>query len=351
MWRLRVLTNHLGGDSTATVPRPQPCSSTGGVVHNIRERARKAQKTIVLPETFDPRVLEAAKVLASEGLCKVILINNEKLKKADVPAGVELVTPETDPRLEEFAKALVEKQKHKGLNLADARKLAAAPLNFAGLLVDSGAADGCVAGSEAATADVLKAGLLTLGLQAGMKTVSSCFLMVTKDADGKEKPITFGDCGVVPNPDAEQLADIAVASAATHQSLLGETPRVALLSFSTKGSAKHPDVDKVKKAGEILRKNAPQLACDDELQADAAIVPSIGKKKAPESSVAGNANVLIFPDLDAGNICYKLTERLAFATALGPLVQGLKKPYMDLSRGCSVTDIVDVSCIVACCAA
>ena len=214
------------------------------------------------------------------------------------------------------------------------------------MLVRHDKADASVAGAVSTTGDVLRAAIQVLGLAKGVKTVSSCFMMTLPEFRGvKDKVFMFGDCAVVPNPDAEQLASIAYSTAQTMKNLTGEEPKVAMLSFSTKGSAKHEDIDKVLQALEIVRREHPELKVDGELQVDAAIIPQIGQRKAPDSEIAGNANVLIFPDLDAGNIGYKLTERFAGATATGPIIQGLAKPANDLSRGCSVGDIVDVSAI------
>jgi len=326
------------------------------LVDQIKEKARKNLQTVVLPESYDERMLFAAEKIAKEGLAKIVILGDpakitaEAAAKGVNLAGVELLSPAASPKLEQYVADLVELRKSKGLTPDEARKLLTADDNlyYAGMMVRNGDAGGEVAGATGTTGNVLKAAFQTVGPAAGIKTVSSFFLMVTKTPSfGENGIILFADCAVNPNPDAQALAEIAVATAGNCKAFLDVEARVAMLSFSTKGSASHADCDKVLKALEIAKQIKPDMQIDGELQADAALLPKVGEKKAPGSTVAGKANVLIFPDLDAGNIAYKLVERVAGAEAVGPIIQGLAKPVNDLSRGCSVDDIVNVTAITA----
>jgi len=317
------------------------------VLEKIRERAQKNLKKVVFPETEDVRVLKAAAICNSNKYVIPVLVGNpQKVRdtaletKIDI-TNINIVDPASDNDKEEFIQAYYSLRKNKGIDVDTAAKVMSDPLFYAAMMVHKGRAKASVAGADTTTSNVLRAAIQIIGVAKDFSIVSSSFLMVLPDG----RPLTYGDCGVVPDPDSEQLADIAIATAETHRLLTDQEPIVALLSFSTKGSAQHKDIEKVQKAVEIAQKRRPDILLDGELQGDAALVEAVGRKKAPGSKVAGHANVLIFPDLGAGNIAYKLTERLANAVALGPLLQGLAKPANDLSRGCKAEDIVDVACI------
>jgi phosphate acetyltransferase len=322
------------------------------VVTSIKEKAKANRRRVVLPEGMEPRTVKAAVKLIAEKIADVTLLGDPAIigplaKEHGLALDkVEVINPPTAPEYPAFVAEFMEMRKAKGITEADAKKAMLSPLFFGAMLVRHDRAAASVAGAINTTGDVLRAAIQVLGLKEGINTVSSSFIMtLPKFRDVTDKVFMFGDCAVVPNPTPEQLASIAASTAQTMINLIGEEPRIGMLSFSTRGSAKHDDVDKVLKALEILKRDHPHLKADGEFQLDAAIIPEVAKSKAPGSEIAGNCNCLIFPDLDAGNIGYKLVQRLAGAMATGPIIQGLAKPANDLSRGCSADDIVDVSAI------
>ena len=325
------------------------------LLERIKENARKYNKRIVLPEGLEERTLKAADILLAENIARIIILGNT----ADIEREASknnlqhiskalIIDPKDHEKKEDYVDLMVELRKHKGLTRDEALKLIEDPLYMGALMIKNNDADGEVAGAMNATGDVLRPAFQYVKTLPGISVVSGAFIMILKDKEfGENGMLIFADCAVHPDPTDKELAEIAVATANTTQSIVGFEPRIAMLSFSTMGSASHEMVDKVVNATKIALDMDPSLKIDGEMQADTAIIESIGKKKAPGSDIAGIANVLIFPTLDAGNIAYKLVQRLAHAEAIGPVLQGLAAPINDLSRGCSVSDIVNLVAITA----
>jgi len=325
------------------------------LLERIKENSRKHNKRIVLPEGLEERTLKAADILIAENIARIIILGN--------PADIEreasknnlqhiskalIIDPKDHEKKEDYVDLMVELRKHKGLTRDEALKLIEDPLYMGALMIKNNDADGEVAGAMNATGDVLRPAFQYVKTLPGISVVSGAFIMILKDKEfGENGMLIFADCAVHPDPTDKELAEIAVATANTTRAIVGFEPRIAMLSFSTMGSASHEMVDKVVNATKIALDMDPSLKIDGEMQADTAIIESIGKKKAPGSDIAGIANVLIFPTLDAGNIAYKLVQRLAHAEAIGPVLQGLAAPINDLSRGCSVSDIVNLVAITA----
>lgn len=323
------------------------------LMDEIKQKARANNKTVVLPEGEEPRTIQAAAKIVQEGIAHVVMLGDESkiaaMNESNVDlSGVEIINPATSPQLEEYAELFYEMRKSKGVTKEQAKEICKDTLYYAVMMIKTGKAHGMVAGAIHSTGDTLRPALQVIKTKPGVSIVSSCFIMeVPKKEYGDDGVLVFADCAINIEPNAEELAAIAVASAQSAKEIAGMEPRVAMLSFSTKNSAKHPNVDKVIQATERCKELDPSLMVDGELQADAALVSSVGQLKSPGSAVAGKANVLIFPDLQSGNIGYKLVQRLAGADAIGPICQGLAKPVNDLSRGCSVEDIVNVVAITA----
>ena len=321
-------------------------------IENIKEKAKKDIKTIILPEAEDIRVLKATEQIIKEGFAKVILIGDTTQIKEDANknnlniSDVEIINPKTSDNFEEYANSLYELRKAKGMTLEQAKKLLLEPIYFGMMMVKNNDADGLVSGACHSTANTLRPALQILKTAPGTKLVSAFFVMVVPNCEyGENGVFVFGDSGLVENPSAEELAEIAKSSSKSFETLVGKPSKVAMLSYSTYGRAHSELTEKVINATKLLKEQMPNLVCDGELQLDAAIIPEVASSKAPNSPVAGKANTLIFPDLNAGNIGYKLVQRLAKAEAYGPLCQGVAKPVNDLSRGCSSKDIVGVVAI------
>jgi len=324
-------------------------------IEDVKAKAKSKMKTIVLPEAEDKRTLEAAEQIKKEGFAKLVLLGNKETVEKDAQSygfdlsGIEILDPKTSPSLDDYVATLVELRKSKGMTEEEARKLLTESNTYFGvMMVKKGDADGLVSGACHSTADTLRPSLQILKTKPGTKLVSAFFVMVVPNCQyGENGTFVFSDCGLNQNPTAEELAAIAESSAESFRFLVGKEPKVAMLSYSTLGSAKHDDVTKVQEATRIAKENNPNLLLEGELQLDAALVESVASLKAPGSKVAGHANTLIFPNLDAGNIGYKLVQRLAKAEAYGPMTQGIARPVNDLSRGCSAEDIVGVVAITA----